>query len=105
MTSNMTTPATNTAPFTAYELAVATQIKAERAAAGISQDRAAERAGLARMVYIRIETAQRHATVGQLEKIAAAFGMSVTSLLQRAERERLPKIEAEMVRTRSRSLD
>lgn len=71
---------------TDLENALARTLRAERAAAGLTQDRMAERAGLARMVYIRLETGERHATVAQLAKIAEAHGTTPARLLQDAER-------------------
>jgi transcriptional regulator with XRE-family HTH domain len=73
------------APLLPAEVALAAQLRAERAAAGMTQDQLADAAGLHRMVYIRLETAKRHANVGQLVKIAEAVELPLSELLSRAE--------------------
>lgn len=75
---------TSTPPLTALETALAATFKGERNAAGLSLDQMAEKTGLNRQVYYRLETAQRHASMAQIEKVAAALGVSVTWLIKDA---------------------
>jgi len=75
---------TTTPPLTALEIALAATFKGERNAAGFNLDEMAERTGLNRQVYYRLETAQRHASMAQIEKVAKALGVSVTWLISDA---------------------
>lgn len=75
---------TSTPPLTALETALAATFKGERNAAGFNLDQMAEKTGLNRQVYYRLETAQRHASMAQIERIASALGVSVTWLIQDA---------------------
>lgn len=81
---------TTTPPLTPLEIALAATFKGERNAAGLSLDDMADRTGMNRMVYYRLETAQRHASMAQIEKVADALGLSVNWLIKdatdRAER-------------------
>lgn len=65
--------------------AVAETIRAERAAARLSQAELAERAGIPRITYIRYETGERKPNVVQVAQIADALGMRLSSFLQRVE--------------------
>jgi len=65
--------------------AIAAQIRAERAAAGITQVELFSRANLPKSTYIRIETGKRAPDMTQVAKIAHALGIPVSVLIQRAE--------------------
>jgi transcriptional regulator with XRE-family HTH domain len=75
---------TTTPPLTALEVALAATFKGERNAAGLSLDQMAERSGLNRQVYYRLESAQRHASMAQIEKVAGALGLTVPWLIKDA---------------------
>ena len=64
---------------------LAATIRAERAAAGISQADVLERTGIARTVYWRIEQGTRVVDVVQLRAIAEAIGTTVPDLLARTD--------------------
>lgn len=66
-------------------LAVATAVRAERAALKMSREQVCERAGIALSTYRRIETGERVATIAQVGGIAAAFGMKTSKLITLAE--------------------
>jgi transcriptional regulator with XRE-family HTH domain len=63
---------------------LAAQIRAERAASGMTQEQAARAAGLAKMTYRRLESGERVVDVTQMDKLARAFGLSMTELVERA---------------------
>ena len=69
----------------AWTLAVAAQIRAERAAAGMTQQQVMDRSGLPKSTYLRMESGERVADVGQLAAFCAAVGIPVSALMQRAE--------------------
>lgn len=73
--------------------AIAAQVKAERAAANLTQKDLGKAAGLSDSTVLRIENAQRSADVVDLERIARAVGIDLVELIQRAER-RLPPPDA-----------
>jgi transcriptional regulator with XRE-family HTH domain len=75
---------TSTTPLTALERALAATFKGERNAADLSLDEMAEKSGLNRQVYYRLETGQRHASMAQVEAVARALGVSVTWLINDA---------------------
>lgn len=66
--------------------AVAAQVRAERAAAGLSREQACALTHLPMSTYRRVESGERVATITQLANIAAGFGMRTSELLERAER-------------------
>jgi transcriptional regulator with XRE-family HTH domain len=63
---------------------LAAQIRAERAASGMTQEQAAKAACMPKMTYRRLETGERVVDVTQLDKLARAFGISMTVLVERA---------------------
>ena len=65
--------------------AVAETIRAERAAAQLSQAELAARAGIPRVTYIRYETGERKPNVVQVMQIAAALGMPLSLFVRRVE--------------------
>lgn len=65
--------------------AVADQIRAERAAARLTQREVWTRAGLTRSTYLRIEDAERDINTAQLAALAPVFGLTLTQLVERAE--------------------
>lgn len=65
--------------------AVADQIRAERARKRWTVNTMAERSGLARSTYYKLETGDRVADVSQLGHICAAIGLSLSEFLMRVE--------------------
>lgn len=65
--------------------ALAETIAAQRAAARLSQQKAADKAGISRASYMRYEKGQRSPTVLDLVKIASAFGLSLGTFVKRVE--------------------
>lgn len=80
----METKASNARKISPLSRAVAQQICAERSALRLNQKEGYQLVGMAKGVYIRIEKAERPADIPQLEQIAAAYGLTVTTLLSRA---------------------
>lgn len=74
--------------------AVAAQIRAERAAAGLTQRQVMDRSGLPKSTYLRMESGERVADVGQLAAFCSAVGVPLSVLLARAE-DRLERAERE----------
>lgn len=68
-----------------WSRAVAAQVRAERAAAGLTQAEVIDRAGMARSTYLRIESGERVADVVQLDQIARALGIRLVVLIERAQ--------------------
>lgn len=64
---------------------VAETIRAERAAAQLSQAELAAKAGIPRVTYIRYETGERRPNVVQVMQIAEALGMSLSTFVRRVE--------------------
>ena len=65
--------------------AVAETIRAERAAARMTQAELARRSGLSRVTYIRYETGERIPNVAQVAQIASGLGMRLSSFLAQVE--------------------
>lgn len=65
--------------------AVASQIRAERAAAGLTQAQMVELSGIPRSTYIRLEKGLRVADITQLARICGALKMSLSLFLARVE--------------------
>lgn len=65
--------------------AVAETLRAERAAAQLSQAELASKAGIPRVTYIRYETGQRVPNVAQVFRIARALGIPVSVFSRRIE--------------------
>lgn len=70
----------------------ASQIRAERAAAGLGQTEMVERSGLSRSTYIRLEKGTRVADVEQLRRICNALNLSMTTFMDRVQ-QRIDAIE------------
>lgn len=70
---------------TPWSEAIAAQIRAERAAADLTQAELARRAGMPRISYLRVENGSRVADISQVKRIADGLGMSVIELVMRAE--------------------
>lgn len=68
--------------------AVVRQIKAERAAAGLSMSELARRSGLGESSIVRYLTFKRDVTMDSLDKIARGLGMEWQTLVERAMSER-----------------
>lgn len=65
--------------------AVAETIRAERAAAQLSQAELAHRAGIPRMSYIRYETGVRRPSLVQVAQIAQALNVPLSTFARRVE--------------------
>lgn len=65
--------------------AVADTIRAERAAAQLTQAELAARAGIPRITYIRYESGERKPNVAQVAAIAEALGMRTSTFLARVQ--------------------
>lgn len=68
-----------------WNAAVAAQLRAERAARGLTVDELADRAGIPRRTLMRLLNAQRALDVAHLAALASAVDLSVGELLARAE--------------------
>lgn len=68
------------------------QVRAERAAAGMTQTELAERSGLPRMTVIRIETGKRVPDVQQIARLCTAFGLRMETFMMRVQ-ERVDSVE------------
>ncbi len=66
--------------------AVAATLRAERAAAGLSQVQVADRTGIARTSYRFYEQGERNPDTVQLAQIAEAFGVKFSYLVGEIER-------------------
>lgn len=69
-----------------WEAAVASTLRAERAAAELSQVQAAERANIARTSYRLYEEGKRQPNAVQLAALATVFGIRFSTLLGEIER-------------------
>ena len=66
-------------------LAFAAQLRAERAAAGMSQDDLVAATGISKSAIARIETGARVMDTAQLGKFCRAFGISIATFAIRAD--------------------
>lgn len=73
-------------PSAGINAALAAELRAERAAQQMTVDALAERSGVPKRTLIRLLNAERAIAVEPLCDIAGAFGVSVTTLVGRAER-------------------
>ena len=73
-----------------WSLATSAQIRAERAAAGLTQAQMVELSGLSRMTYLRLERGARVPDITQLARICGALGLPLSVFLARVE-ERKPE--------------
>lgn len=69
--------------------AVAATLRAERAAAGLSQVQVADRTGIARTSYRFYELGERNPDTVQIAQIAEAFGVSFSYLMGEIDRRAL----------------
>jgi transcriptional regulator with XRE-family HTH domain len=58
------------------------RVRAERLKQQLSQEQLAEKAGVHRTYIGMVERAEKNITLGNIQKIAKAFGVSVASLFQ-----------------------
>jgi len=72
------------APLSARER-LAQNLRAERAARGISQEELADLAGLHRTYVGSVERAERNVSIDNIERLAAALKLDVTVLLARPD--------------------
>lgn len=66
-------------------LAFAAQMRAERAAADLTQTQLASKAGMGRTTLIRIEAGERDMDTTQLAGLCRALGVSIVDFVSRAE--------------------
>jgi transcriptional regulator with XRE-family HTH domain len=76
--------------------AVAAQIRAERAASGLTQQKVVDKSGIPKSTYIRLESGERVADVQQLAAFCAALDIPLAVFMQRAE-DRLDRLDPEAV--------
>jgi transcriptional regulator with XRE-family HTH domain len=69
----------------ALALAVAAQIRAERAAAGMTQQEVQDASGIPKSTHLRLESGERVADVSQLAAFCAAVNVPVAVFMARAE--------------------
>jgi transcriptional regulator with XRE-family HTH domain len=67
-------------------LAFAAQLRAERAAAGMSQAELSKRSGVSPSTILRIEQGQRAMDIPQMAAFCRALGVSMTEFATQAER-------------------
>lgn len=70
---------------TPWSDSVAAQLRAERAAAGHTQDAMIRLSGIPRSTYIRLEKGTRVADASQLARICGALGLSLSEFFRRVE--------------------
>lgn len=68
-----------------WSTATSAQIRAERAAAGLTQAQMVELSGIARSTYIRLEKGDRVPDITQLARICGALDMPLSVFLERVE--------------------
>jgi transcriptional regulator with XRE-family HTH domain len=77
--------ATNSRDKSNYSLTVADQVRAERAAARLSQAEVMRKAEIKRSTYIRIEKGTHIADITELDKIMRALGLSMPEFFRRVD--------------------
>jgi len=68
-----------------YSAAIAAQLRAERAAQGLTQEQLASKAGMGRQMLMRIEKEERVADVSQVADLVAALGIGLVEFFERTE--------------------
>lgn len=76
-----------------FSRALAAQLRAERAAANLTQTEMAKRMGISRGQLIRVEAEERILDTTQLVNAARALGLTVLEFVKRSE-ERLATLDA-----------
>ena len=66
--------------------AIAATLRAERAAAQLTQHQLADKSGLGYQTVMRLEKCERSPSVGQLAALCSVFGIPMSELVERAER-------------------
>lgn len=64
--------------------ALAAQLRAERAASGMTQDELAQRVGVSKMTIRRYLTGERPVVIPHFVELAAAFGLTPDELIRRS---------------------
>jgi transcriptional regulator with XRE-family HTH domain len=82
---DMSETSSNARKRTPEAMAFAAQLRAERAAANMSQDDLAKATGISKPTIARIELGQRVMDTAQLGAICRALGLSLTTFAVRAE--------------------
>jgi transcriptional regulator with XRE-family HTH domain len=85
--------ATNTRKPNAVSQAIAAQLRAERAAAGLTREQVYEAAGVSRSTYARIEKGSIVIDTAQLAAIAAVLGVPASDIWRRAEDRMLASLD------------
>jgi DNA-binding XRE family transcriptional regulator len=70
---------------TQWSVAVAAQVRAERAAGGWTQMEIVRRTGLSRSTYMRIESGKHVADTSELARICAGVGITLSEFFRRVE--------------------
>lgn len=73
------------APRSAWNEAVAAQLRAERAASGKTQREVMAQSGIPKSTYLRLESGERKADADQLAALMAVFGLRLSTFFQRVE--------------------
>lgn len=81
--------------------AFAAQLRAERAAAGFSQDELAKRTGISKSTILRIEAGTRVMDTSQLGAICRALGITIGTFAGRAEERLQAELGASQQRRRN----
>lgn len=68
-----------------WEAALAETLRAERAAARLTQAELAAKSGIPRVTYLRYESGERRPNVVQIAQIADGLGVKLSVFLQRVE--------------------
>ena len=79
------TKASNARKESELSLAVAAQLRAERAVSGMTIDELASKSGVSRGALMKVLNGQVTADVTQLDKICRALGVTILDLFLRAE--------------------
>ena len=81
----MSNPSQNGRRRTPEAEAFAAQLRAERAAQGLTQDELSKRSGIGKQTILRIENGQRVMDTAQLGDLCRALGISIITFVMRAE--------------------
>ncbi|WP_353950004.1 helix-turn-helix transcriptional regulator [Knoellia sp. S7-12] len=66
-------------------LTVAAQIRAERASAGLTQDKIIAASGVSRSTYLRLESGKRPADITQIGGICDALNLDLVTFFERVK--------------------
>lgn len=74
-----------------FQVALGQELRAERAAQGLTRQALADACGLAESTVKRMESGVRDATIAQLQLVCGIFGVPVSTMMARAETRRSGK--------------